>query len=401
MLQNSPKIISMIYINRSIESVLAQSLARGKSVLLLGARQTGKTTLINRLPVALSISLIQPQVRQRYERNPALLQGEVEALAEQQPFPLIVIDEVQKVPDLLDVVQDLIDRKIAKFVLSGSSARKLRMGSKINLLPGRVVVLRLDPLTVVELKETVPTLPDLLCYGTLPGILNVGLPQDKEIDLQAYVSTYLEEEVRAEALVRNVGIFSQFLKLAASESGEAVNFQKLSQEMGIARNTITAYYQILEDCLIAERIDPFTEGKTRRRLMKASKYIFFDLGVRRVCAEEGVQPPEKEWGKWFEQWVGLELVRLGRIASPSIKVHFWRDANGPEVDWVAVKENTLIPIEVKWTEAPNASDIKHLKLFKAEYENAPIAYVVCRTPLRSKLAEGIYAIPWQELDTVF
>src|SRR5262245_347415 len=143
----------MAYIPRLMESQVLRHLLREKSVLLIGPRQTGKTTLLGRLPSDLTLSLVRPDVRQRYERTPGILAGEVEALAQSiSKRPLILLDEVQRVPDLLDVVQDLIDRRVAKFVLTGSSARKLRRGASINLLPGRVVTLRLDPLTTAEYK---------------------------------------------------------------------------------------------------------------------------------------------------------------------------------------------------------------------------------------------------------
>jgi predicted AAA+ superfamily ATPase len=392
----------MEYFQRAIERPLLAALKRKKSVLLLGARQTGKTTLINRLLSDRIISFIQPAIRQRYEQNPNLLIGEIEALAEDKGYcPLVIIDEVQKVPEILDAIQDLIDRKIAQFILTGSSARKLKKGAKVNLLPGRVVSLKLDSLMLGELIDQKFTLEDFLLYGSLPGILTVSETQDKEVDLTSYVTTYLEEEIRSEAVVRNIGAFSRFLALAASESGNIINFAKLSQEIGISHTTITAYYQILEDCLIAERIDPIIKTKTRRRLIRGSKYLFFDLGVRRVSAEEGIKLPQEYLGRLFEQWIGLELIRFSHLSIHPIKVNFWRDANGPEVDWVVSTPEHCVPIEVKWTENPTEADAKHLKLFKNEYDHVQEAFIICRTPRKIKLAEGIYALPWQEMEHLF
>src|SRR5260363_362919 len=352
-------------------------------------------------PADCTLSLVQPVVRQRYERNPALLTGELEALAEDQQTRVRVwIDEVQKVPALLDGIQDLIDRQIAQFILTGSSARKLRVGPAANWLPGRVVALRLDPLMWSELSEIRMTLGDLLLYGSLPGIVAVSQPEDKETDLASYVTGYLEEEIRSEALVRNVGQFARFLSLAASESGQIVNLRKLSQEIGVAHTTIAAYYQILGDCLIAERIEALTTGKLRRRLTKAPKYLFFDLGIRRLSAREGRQLPESYWGRLFEQWVGLELIRALRASNSPGKLYYWRDSNGPELDWVLERQGAYIPIEVKWTEKPRLQDAKYLALFKREYPKTERAYLVCRTPTKVKLAEGIYACPWENLMTL-
>lgn len=390
----------MDYIFRILERKIYAALKRKKSVLLFGARQTGKTTLIKRLPTDLFISLVHPATRQRYEMDSSSLTAEIEVIAEtHKDTPIIIIDEIQKIPEILDVVQDLIDRKIAKFVLTGSSARKLKSsGKELNLLPGRVVVLQLDPLVISELPKKQVKLESLLFYGSLPGIVEVDAKQNKELDLASYVTVYLEEEIRKEALVRSVGSFAKFLTLASAESGDIVSFRKLSQEIGVAHTTIIVYYQILEDCLIAERIDPLLKTKTRRQLIKASKYLFFDLGLRRLAAKEGTQPPMRYMGLLFEQFVGLELIRCTHLVTESVNVYFWRDKSGVEVDWVIEKQNGYIPVEVKWTERPSINDAKCLKIFLNEYENADKAYIVCRTPRKMKLADKIYAIPWQDVD---
>jgi len=389
----------MKYIHRLQEKKILESINRGKSVLLLGARQTGKTTLIGRLKHDLAISLVRPDTRQRYEKMPELLTGEIEYLAEKKAKrPLILLDEIQKAFVLLDVAQDLIDRGIANFVFTGSSARKLYRGTKANLLPGRVVNCRLDPFTLTELR--IDNLKDILLYGSLPGITNVKDIKHKETDLESYVTIYLEEEVRAEALVRNLGAFARFLEYAASESGNIVNFRKLSQEIGVAHTTIKDYYQVLEDCLIVERVEPVTKSRTRKKLTKSSKYLFFDLGVRRVASREGVKLPRDRFGSLFEQFIGLELIRIGRLSNDKVKILFWRDPDGPEVDWVIENEEEYIPIEVKWTDAPSSKDARHLKTFQQEYPKAKTAYVVCRTPRKIKLDKNIYAIPWQEINSL-
>lgn len=390
----------MNYIKRMLEKPLQEALARGKSVLLLGPRQTGKTTLLGKFQVDWSLSLALVRERLRLEKDPGLLIGEVEALAETLGRqPLIVIDEIQKIPLLLDNVQYLIDRKTAQFILTGSSARKLR-SADVNLLPGRVVVLHLDPLLISELQVEQIQLENLLYYGSLPGIMTTPEPANKEIDLYSYVSTYLEEEVRQEALTRDIGSFARFLELAASESGQLSNFNKMSRQLGIPQPTIANYYQILEDCLIAERIEAMSIGSTRRRLSKAAKYIFFDLGVRRLAAHEGTQLPAQYLGYLFEQWVALELIRLARFQGSQIRVQHWHDSNGAEVDWVLVKEKQMIPIEVKWTDSPHLQDARHLKVFLQEYD-MPKGYIICRAPRPLKLNDQITAIPWQMLNTDF
>ncbi len=390
----------MKYLKRNIYPLVQHTLQRGKSILLLGARQTGKTTFIHeQVKPDIYYSFIQPATRQAYEKNPTLLAGEIAAEIQSKRLdnPVVVIDEIQKVPLILDVVQDLIDQRMARFVLTGSSARKLKHGASMNLLPGRVVLMHLDPLLLDEMAEPLPSIQTLLLYGSMPGIFTEKLDQDKNVDLDSYVKTYLEEEVRAEALVRNMGHFAKFILLAASESGNLVNMSKLSQEIGIAHTTIAGYYQILEDCLLAERIEPLTHSSTRSRLSKTSKYLIFDLGIRRLCAEEGVNLPISTMAHLFEQFVGLELIRHTRLQPMPMKILYWRDHAGPEVDYVIQYDNGYIPIEVKWNDRPTEKNARHLKIFMKEYANAKQGYIVCQTPKRYLIAENITVIPWQEI----
>jgi len=383
-------------IDRSLEPVITRHLDRGKSILLLGPRQTGKTTLLRRLQPDLAISLASPETRQRYEREPALLAAEVRGLERERPRrrPLVTIDEIQKVPALMDVCQQLIDDHEAQFVLTGSSARKLRRGQDINLLPGRLVGLRLDPLTI---QETSPrSLNETLIFGTLPAIVTAPRNDDREADLATYVRTYLEEEVRQEALVRNIGAFGRFLELAGQESGRIVNYSRISQDVGVSSVTVQAYYDILVDCLVAERIEPITRSVSRRKLTRAARYLMFDLGVRRMAAGEGTRLMPERRGELFEQYVGLEIVRLCRLHLPTARLRFWRDPDGPEVDWVIEHEGALLPIEVKLSDRPSARDAKHLTVFLDEYK-ASAGLVICTAPRPLKLSPRVTAVAWQDL----
>jgi len=390
----------MDYKNRILEARLLATLERGRSLFLFGARQTGKTTLAGRIPAALRLSLAQPDTRIRYEKNPGLLRGELEALPRtgSQP-PLVVLDEIQKAPVLLDSVQDLIDRGVARFFLTGSSARTLRRRSSANLLPGRVSVFYLDPLSLLEYQPR--SLEDALLDGSLPGIQSVDEPQDRESDLSAYVTTYLEEEIRAEAATRNLGAFARFLELAAAEAGGIINLRALASDVGVAHSTIASYYQILEDCLVAERIEPLCNSSTRRKLTRSDKYLFFDMGVRRIAAREDRRVIPVRFGQLFEQWVGLELLRGIRTSQATKRLRFWRDPDGPEVDWLIDHEGAYTPMEVTWTDSPGLADARHLKTFMKEYPTAESAYVVCRCPRKIKLADRIVAVPWQELPSLF
>ncbi|MBI5482483.1 MAG: ATP-binding protein [Deltaproteobacteria bacterium] len=390
----------MGYIARTLEPELQRHLRRGKSVLLLGPRQTGKTTLLERTPADLRVSLVAPGDRQRYEQDPQRLVAEIGALPRRRAdLPLVIIDEVQRVPPLLDLVQHAIDSRLARFVLCGSSARKLRRGGSVNLLPGRVVSLRLDPFTLEE--HAPPSLDDLLLYGSLPAVALEPSRQDRDADLRTYVETYLEEEIRAEAVVRNVGAFARFLELAGLESGNLVSFRAISQDLGVSHTTVADYFQILVDCLVAERVEPIFESASRRKLVRSSRYLLFDLGVRRLCANEGTRLPRERMGQLFEQAVGLELIRRARLEREPTRVRFFRDPDGPEVDWVVDRAGAYVPIEVKWHETPTARDARHLEVFLKEYPAASHGLIVCRTPRALKISDRVRAIPWQELSEAF
>ncbi len=385
-------------IPRSIESKILNILGRQKSILLLGPRQTGKTTLINKLKSDIYLNLARPDNRMRYEANPITLEQEIEAL-DVSYTPLILLDEIQKVPQLFDLVQDLIDKKVAQFVLTGSSARKLRRNSEVNLLPGRVIELRLDPLMLEE-TSTKSSLEDLLVDGSLPEIVTTKDLNARNELLASYVSTYLEEEIRQEAVVRKLGTFVRFLELAASEAGQEANVANIAQAIGVAQTTAQGYYDILVDCLIAERVDPFVPSSTRRRLAKSPKYLFFDLGVRRLAAREGRKPNREHFGKLFEQFIGIELIRLLRSHPERPRVYYWRDHDGPEIDWIIDIDRSLIPIEVKATNKPLTSDCKHLVTFLSEQKRAKKAYLICQIPRAKKLAANITAIPWQDVGEI-
>lgn len=392
----------MNYQKREIETKIKHTLSRGKSILLLGARQTGKTTLLNQYTqINLYYDFAKPTTRRQFENHPDSLGEEIEAYqATHQAIklPLVVIDEAQKVPLITDVVQYLIDSKKAQFILTGSSARKLKYNHnrEINLLPGRIIKLHLDPLMLSEMPS-LSKLEDLLLYGSLPSIFLETSYQDKEEDLLSYVDVYLEEEIRLEALTRNLSSFSRFLELAAIEAGNLINFTKLSQDIGINVHLLNEYFQILQDCLIIDKITPITDSSTRRRLTKAPKYLFFDMGVKRICAREGTQLSEKSLGHLFEQFVGIEINRYLRLHAPNFLLCYWRDHNGPEIDYIIDMNHLFLPIEVKWTDNPTEKDCKHLKKFVEEYSCHPMAYIICRVPRKRLLDDRIMAIPWQEL----
>jgi predicted AAA+ superfamily ATPase len=225
-------------------------------------------------------------------------------------------------------------------------------------------------------------------------------PDLKELLLGSYVSSYLEEEVRQEGIVRKLGTFIRFLELAAAESGKVINYSNISQDLNVATQTVIGYFEILVDCLVAERITPYLEKDTRKRFIKAPKFLFFDTGVRRIAAKEGTKPTKESFGAMFEQFVGLELLRNMRLKSPRASLQFWRSHDGPEVDWLVPVNDSIIPVEVKWSDSPHPHDAKHVSFFLENFKTAELGYVVCRVPRRQKLADNVIAIPWQEIETI-
>ncbi len=388
-----------MYIERVLAKELLIQIKKKRSCLILGPRQTGKTTLIKQLKVDLYLNLSKPKLRKKYEMDPDVLEKECLALLENSSKkPIIVIDEIQKVPDLMNVIQSLVDDHQIQFILTGSSARKLKKISQTNLLPGRLISLKMSPISLNESSLLQNgEIEDILDFGSLPTILIETDPRQKGIELKSYVESYLEEEVRQEALVRSLPQFYRFLECAALESGKIVSFNKIAQDIGVAQTTITSYYSILEDCLIVDRVDPIIETHNRKKLSKSSKYLFFDLGVRRLAAKEGRNYHPTRKGDLFEHFIGNQIISYIKQNNLEASLHYWKDLDGPEVDWVLKVGSHFLPIEVKLTEGPSKEDMKHLLTFKKEYKCPNGALVVCCCSPKQKLADNIYAIHWRQL----
>lgn len=384
---------------RKIKDRITHALTRGKSILLLGARQTGKTTIIQTVKVTKRIDLLLPKTRQQYEMDPERLLREITSLKSGKgDVPLIAIDEIQLVPLLLDVCQYIIDKKLAQFILSGSSARKIKARADINLLPGRVVYLRLDPL---NLDEHIPTsLQSELYFGALPGITLIKANADRTEDLKSYVETYLEEEIRKETQIRNLASFARFLSLAAISSGEICNYSSIASQCGVSSVTVQAYFEVLVDCLICERILPLSESSSRKRLTKSPRYFFFDLGVRRIAAGEGEALGPTTEGHLFEQFVGLQILRMIRSRGLRAQLHFWNDPSGPEVDFIVKMGTALIPIEVKFSHSPKPTDARHIFTFMNEYPEAKKGFVVCQAEDDQDLSPKVKAINWKSIGKI-
>lgn len=382
---------------------LTESFNKSRSLLLLGPRQTGKTTLLKEVMESkdgasvLTYHFQLPSTRQRIEADPEVLIREVEAVTQasknKRHSVRVWIDEIQLVPAVMDVLQFLIDQKKIILAASGSSVRKLRrMGT--NWLPGRIQLMHLSPLTWEEAQEGRPRLEldDMLLFGGLPGVLSLKTAQDRSEALHSYEQLYLEEEIRREAASRDLPRFARFLKLAALESGTSPNFSKIGTQVELSHTAIRSHYEILEDSLIVHRLEAF--GTSRDQTLRSPRYYFFDLGVRNAAAGIGHSPGilTLQRGVLFEHWVVLEAI--ARLQDRA-RFCYWRTKQGDEVDLIIEKDGKRVAIEIKATERPNEKDFAGLASFKKKHD-CNEAWVVCRAP-RAQRFGPFTAVPFQEL----
>lgn len=406
---------------RWLQSSLEAHLKEPFVHVLFGARQTGKTTLLRELlsEPALNFNLADPGERGRLLADIDSFSRACRALPKQKEPHTVLVDEAQTVPAVFDAVQSLYDsdKKRWRFVLCGSSARKLRV-SGANLLPGRSLQHRLFPLITAERpfpepriatagsplpfaandesKQLFPAvgLVERLAYGELPGVALLEERQRPAI-LRSYVVAHLEEEIRREALVKDWGAFLRFLQLAASEAGEVVNYARIAKDVGIAAVTVKAHYQLLEDIFIGFTVPGYSRSP-RKNLTSSPRFFFFDLGIRHAAADltPGTDVVLADAGRYFQQWVGIELwKRLGYLGRG--RLHHLRSKDGAEIDFLVEIDGGVVPVEVKWTERPRAEDARHLIAFLEEQKKpVPYGYVVCRVPRPELIHERVLAIPW-------
>ena len=357
-----------------------------KSFFLWGPRQSGKTTLLkHRYPHAYRIDLLRTDERMRYEREPHRLRELVHALPLDQR---VVIDEIQKVPALLDEIHFLIQETGRDFTLCGSSARKIRR-AHANLLGGRALKRELLGFSALELGEAFE-LERMLNHGPLPPHYLAS----EATELQAaYVDQYLKEEILDEGLVRNLPAFDQFLRAAAIGDTEAVNFTNIARESGVASSTIKGYYEVLEDTLVGAFLPAFTR-RPKRRVQHAPKFFFRDVGVvNYLLRRQRVLPGSETFGKAFENWIFHELSSYGRSLAHAFDLSYWRLSTGVEVDFIL--GNGEVAIEVKGKEKVRAHDTRHLLQFRKDHpEVRELLLVSCESETRVT-DEGVTILPWR------
>jgi len=354
------------------------------TLFLWGARQVGKTTLLEMLyPEARYYDLLRSVDFERFVRRPALLSEELETAREGE---LVIIDEIQKVPQLLDEVQGLIHRKNIQFILSGSSPRKLkRIGA--NLLGGRALKRTLFPLVSAEIPDF--DLQKAINNGMIPRHYAVNNAWER---LRAYIGVYLNEEIREEALSRNLNSFTRFLEVAAMTNGEMVVYKNIAQDCGIDHRTVKEYFEILQDTLIGYLIPGFSATQKRRAII-APKFYYFDVGIANYLLNKKTNNPGTiDFGHAFEHLIIQELIAYLSYSGSEEKLSYWRTSSGYEVD--AIIGNGRIAIEIKSSAEVNSRHLKGLKAFQEDFPESRAVVVSMDTSRR--IMSGVEIIPVRE-----
>ena len=379
----------MDYINRKLD--ISERLGQ-KSVLLLGPRQTGKTSYIkNQLGTAVKAKwdLLNTRTRIQLERDPRLLYEQIAALDMDPQSEIVVIDEIQKVPALLDVVHEAIEEKGIRFLLTGSSARKLRKEG-VNLLGGRASRATLLPFVYEELRTTgEKDLEEIFLRGMLPPAWD---DPDPDGFLDDYISTYLQEEIASEGVTRNLPGFGNFLQTAALQSGEQLNYSNMANDIGMSRQSIANWYQVLEDTLLGFQLPPWKKS-AKRKSVSITKFYLFDVGVtRRLSGIDVPSDTQSDFGRLFENYIAMELKAWHDYNRRKETLCYWRTENGTEVDFVLGDD---VAIEVKATRNPSPRNLDGLRKI-GEERDFRHRILVCRESMPRMTDDGILILPWQE-----
>ncbi len=354
-----------------------------ESLFLWGARQTGKSTLLKQLfPDSLWFDLLKSDVFERLSKQPSQLREIVSATQPEKP---IVIDEVQTIPSLLNEVHWLIENNHNRFILSGSSPRKI-LRTQANLLGGRALRYELYPLVSNEIPDF--DLIRALNNGLLPRHYLSENPQKL---ISGYIGSYLRDEIMAEARIRNVSAFSGFLESAAFSNGEMVNYSNIASECGISATTTKEYFQILTDTLTG-RFVPSFQKKPKRRVILAPKFYYFDVGIANYLLKRGqIEPGNEAFGKAFEHFIYQEIYAHSHYSGIDYPIYYWRTASQIEIDFVLGDHE--VAVEVKATDNANPRHLKGLKSFAEEYALRK-SILVSNDPFPRKIGD-ILILPWK------
>jgi len=335
-----------------------------QSFFLFGPRGTGKSTFLkHNFPNALYIDLLKPDEFRKYSAKPERI---VELIKGNPSKKIVIIDEIQKIPELLSAVHYIIEENLSiQFILTGSSARKLRRGG-INLLAGRVILKKIFPFLYSELNNKF-SFNEILQYGLVPVVLASGNPKDV---LDTYISLYIKEEVQLEGFIRNFGNFSRFLESISFSHASLLNISNVARDCEVERKTVEGYIEILEDILIAERLKVFSK-KAKRALVQHPKFYFFDVGVYRTLRPKGpFDRPEEIGGLALEGLIFQQLKAWNNYSGKLFEIYFWRSRGGVEVDFILYGEDVIFAIEVKNNNKIRPEDLRSLSEFRKDYSNS-------------------------------
>lgn len=373
-----------------------RKLAHNHSFFLFGPRGTGKSTLLKKrfnMNLCLWLDLLDSEIEDQFYREPSQLYAIVKA----QPKGIthVVIDEIQKVPQLLDEVHRLIEETDKLFILTGSSARKLKKEGA-NLLAGRAFVYHLFPLSCFELKEAFD-LDKVLHWGTLPKIFHIESDKDKEEFLRSYASTYLKEEIWEEQVVRKLPSFRRFLEVAAQCNGKIINYANIARDVGVDDKTIKEYFIILEDTLIGFFLEPF-HNSFRKRLVEKPKFYFFDTGVVRSLSRRlsvPLVPKTPAYGDAFEHFILLEFMRLASYFQPDYRFSFIRTTSDVEVDLVVERPGkSTLCVEIKSSDCIDENDLGSFSRLTKDIPNSE-AIVLSKDRFMKKF-DHVLCYPWKQ-----
>ena len=363
------------------DRILDLNLPANRSAFLWGPRKTGKTYWINRhFADSVIIDLLKTDVFADYASRPSLLRERY-----QEYRGLVVIDEIQMVPDLLNEIHWLIENTDVSFLMTGSSARKLRR-RHANLLGGRAWRYTMAPLTYAETEGF--DLELIMVSGLLPPHF---LSSDPVQDLRAYVADYLKEEIAAEAVIQNIPAFAEFLRVAALTSGELLNYTNVGREIGVSAKVVRNYFQILEDTLLGFRIQPWRKVKNRR-LIETEKFYLFDVGVANYLVRRSPGIGTPEFGNSFEHYILMELKAYQAYRNPELDIRYWRTSTGFEVDFILGDMN--VAIEVKGSRRIHSTHTRGLRALLEEH-TVKRAVIVSLEKQSRKLDSSIEVLPWQ------
>ena len=373
---------------QKIRRLIKIELPKGQSAFLWGPRKTGKTTYLTAtFPDSLIYDLLQTDLFLELAKRPFLLREQLLAADPRRLKDPIIIDEVQKVPHLLDEIHRLIENKKLRFILCGSSARKLKRG-KVNLLGGRAWRYEMHPLVSAEVGEI--NLLRSLNQGMIPIHY---LQEEYRKSLQAYLRDYLKEEVFDEGLTRNIPAFSRFFDAMGFSHGELTNYANIARACGVDAKTVKEYYQILVDTLLGTMIEPFKKRQERQVIIKAGKFYLFDVGVAGAITKRYIPAERGEpFGKALEHFILMEILAHRTYQELDYDVNFWRAKSGLEVDFVL--GGGEVALEIKGGGRIDNPDLRSLRAFIQEYRPKK-TFVVCNER-HPRVHEGIHILPWRD-----